>query len=233
MKINLFITSLLLLFIVSCSESKKEESLPLGIKKIISSEILQTSSYTYIKGKVNNSEIWLAVRKKDITAGEIFYYDSNKSLEMHNFKSRELDRVFTKIFFLDKIMNSLTENNTVKKNINMGKTAFLKKNIKIESSKEYISISELFKNSKTYKDKIVKLKAQVTKFTPNIMNRNWIHIQDGTEYNNKYDITITSDQSAKINDIIILEGVLRINKDFGAGYKYECIIENAKINKIE
>jgi hypothetical protein len=61
------------------------------------------------------------------------------------------------------------------------------------------------------------------------MNRNWIHIQDGTGTGETADLTITSDQPAKVGDTIIIEGTVATDKDFGAGYFYEVIIENAKI----
>lgn len=211
---------------LSCSENKEtKEILPLGIRKITSIEILQTSSYTYIKGKENNSEIWLAIRRMDVEKGKILYFNGNKTLEMHNFKSKELNRVFETILFLDKV--SYTPNRENKPQVEAKKTAFLRKEIKIVSPDDCITIAELFKNKEKYADKKVKIKAEVTKFTPNIMGKNWMHIQDGTEYKDKYDLTITSKLTSKKGDIHIIEGVARMNKDFGAGYSYECIIENS------
>jgi hypothetical protein len=66
-----------------------------------------------------------------------------------------------------------------------------------------------------------------------ILQRNWIHLQDGTgsatERTN--DLTITTDADVKVGDTITISGVLAIGKEFGAGYGYDAIVENAKIIK--
>ena len=59
------------------------------------------------------------------------------------------------------------------------------------------------------------------------MERNWIHIQDGSEFDGKYDLTITSQESFEVGQVLTLEGVLAINKDFGYGYSYEILLEEA------
>jgi len=61
------------------------------------------------------------------------------------------------------------------------------------------------------------------------MKTNWIHIQDGTSYNGLYDLTITTNSTVKVGDQIVVSGALTLNKDFGYGYKYEVLIENADI----
>ena len=61
------------------------------------------------------------------------------------------------------------------------------------------------------------------------MQKNWIHLQDGTAAGDKFDITITSTQEVKVGDMITVEGQIALNKDFGYGYFYDVIMENAKI----
>ena len=63
------------------------------------------------------------------------------------------------------------------------------------------------------------------------MKKNWIHLQDGTENAGKFDLTVTSDGKAVVGDIITVEGKLAINKDFGYGYSYEVLVEDAVITK--
>lgn len=63
------------------------------------------------------------------------------------------------------------------------------------------------------------------------MNKNWMHIQDGTKYGEIYDLTVTSKDSAKVGDVVVFQGAISVNKDFGAGYTYEVIMEDAKIIK--
>ena len=63
------------------------------------------------------------------------------------------------------------------------------------------------------------------------MKRNWIHIQDGTGDENSYDLVVTTNDEVKVGDVITAEGKLAVDKDFGAGYFFPVIIEEAKIVK--
>ena len=71
------------------------------------------------------------------------------------------------------------------------------------------------------------MKGEVTKFNPSIMDRNWIHLQDGTEFEGQFDLTATSLESFKVGSIVTLEGILALNQDFGYGYMYELLLEKA------
>ena len=91
-----------------------------------------------------------------------------------------------------------------------------------------ITIGDLFKNKVDYSEKIVKVTGQVTKVNTGIMGKNWIHIQDGTSDGTNYDLTITTDEVASVGDIFIFEGKISLNKDFGYGYAYDVLLEDAK-----
>ena len=92
-----------------------------------------------------------------------------------------------------------------------------------------ISVEELRKNKEKYNNKIVSLKCEVTKYNPAILDVNWIHIKDGTSFNGKSDVTATSTTAVKMGDTISIEGKVTLNKNFGSGYVYDIIIENATI----
>jgi len=92
-------------------------------------------------------------------------------------------------------------------------------------------VEEAFAQKEELTGKTIRIKGKVVKFSPMIMGRNWVHLQDGTgdPMSNTHDLVITTDATTKEGDIITMEGVLTAFKDFGAGYKYEAIIEKAKI----
>jgi len=92
-----------------------------------------------------------------------------------------------------------------------------------------ITIAELFANRDNYANKVLIMRGKVTKFNSNIMGKNWIHIQDGTEYSGENDLTITSDMEVKVDDIVAFEGKITLDKDIGPGYFYKIIMEDAKI----
>lgn len=101
----------------------------------------------------------------------------------------------------------------------------------VETTTYDISIEELIKNKEKYGNQTVRLKGEVTKYNPNIMNINWIHIKDGTSFNGKSDVTASSTTDVKLGDTISIEGKVTLDKNFGSGYIYGILIENATITK--
>ena len=72
------------------------------------------------------------------------------------------------------------------------------------------------------------MRGQVTKFTANVMDKNWLHIRDSSTLD---DLTITTDSTAAIDAVVVIEGKLALNKDFGYGYVYPLIVEDASVTK--
>ena len=96
-------TFLVLIIFASCSQDQKSAEVQANFNKIEVEEVLQTSSYTYLFGKVNGESLWLATLKLNASAGDTFYYEGG--LEMIDFNSPELDRVFESVIFLEGVYN--------------------------------------------------------------------------------------------------------------------------------
>ena len=101
-------------------------------------------------------------------------------------------------------------------------------NIKVEPCAECITITKLLADKKSYSGQTIKVKGQVTKYNPGIMGKNWVHIQDGTEFRGIFDMTITTDISTTIGELVTFEGKIALDKDFGYGYVYEVLMEDGK-----
>jgi predicted RNA-binding protein len=104
-----------------------------------------------------------------------------------------------------------------------------KEDLTIEKAEGGITIAELFENKKEYSGKTVKVKGKVTKVNPEIMGKNWIHLQDGTIFEGEFDLTVTSDVLPETGSIVTIEGTVALDKDFGYGYTYPIMLEEAKI----
>jgi hypothetical protein len=63
------------------------------------------------------------------------------------------------------------------------------------------------------------------------MDKNWVHIEDGSQFNNEKDLTITTLETVKEGDIVTFKGIVVLNKDFGAGYVYDIVLEEATLVK--
>lgn len=190
-------------------------------------DFANASNYTYLKVSENGSEYWIAVNKMDVKKGEELYF--SKSMEMKNFHSKELNKTFDKILFVDGIS----------KGMESGKGQFIhpqlktseKADVKVKAIKDGYTVKEIYAEGSFLNGKTVKIRGKVVKVNNGIMDRNWIHIQDGTNYNGKYDLLITTNDNVKVGDVISFEGTVATNKDFGAGYSYKAMIENGKVLK--
>jgi hypothetical protein len=96
-----------------------------------------------------------------------------------------------------------------------------------------VTVAEVFKNKDDLNGKTIRIRGKVIKYNPNIMGKNWIHIQDGTgnPMENNHDLVITTTEEVSTDQIIVVEGKMTANKDFGAGYKYSAIVEEAILIK--
>jgi hypothetical protein len=91
------------------------------------------------------------------------------------------------------------------------------------------TVAEIVTKAAELKDKTVQVRGQVIKYNTGIMGKNWIHLQDGSGSadNGTNDLLITSTTQVKLGDVVTLSGVVRTNKDFGSGYSYKVLIEDA------
>jgi hypothetical protein len=113
--------------------------------------------------------------------------------------------------------------------IKPGKAALEKQDITIEKSEGITTIADLYKDLKKFSGTTIRVKGKVTKVNPNIMNKNWIHLQDGTEFEGQFDLTLTTDQQFEVGSVVTVEGKIALDKDFGYGYSYKVLLEDSKI----
>ncbi|MFI5150480.1 MAG: GW dipeptide domain-containing protein [Bacteroidia bacterium] len=215
------------------SMPKKAIQVPTHIVNV--KEVLQTSGYTYLRVMEGNKEEWLAVVKLMASPGQTYAYSD--AAPMKEFYSRELKRTFPEVLFLSKLtlQNSAESEEgalpashpDISKSGKAKGVSAIKAGNKISPPEGGISIGELWKNKNKYAGKKVKIKGEVTKYSANILEKNWIHLEDGSSFGEAYDITVTTTETVKVGDIVTMEGIVSLSKDFGYGYYFEVIIEEA------
>ncbi len=244
MKYLIIITSGLL-FLAACnskpkvitaeSPSMEEGAAPMmeeaanKLHKVEVEEVLPTEKYSYLRVKENDEDFWIAIPKTDIEKGGTYYYRGG--LKKTNFKSVEYDRVFETVYLVSGVsqdpgMGAMAGSNPHQ---NISNTTPVSEDINVGPPPGGIKLAELIKNKTKYDGQVVKVKGVVVKLNNMILNRNWIHIQDASLKNQKADLTVTTDENVAMGDIVTFEGKISLNKDFGAGYKYEIIMEDAQI----
>lgn len=202
---------------------------------VVVKEVLPTTKYVYLNVEENGEQFWIATMKQEVKVGETYYY--KRSLLKTNFESKEYNRTFDKIYLVTSLVGanhgkeqpSMNTNNPVVETAPIAKPiakplADSQRNIVQKGS---IKIAELVENFKKYEGKTIQITGECVKVNSNIMDRNWIHLKDGSK--DDYDLVITSDVFVPEGKIVTMKGLVTLNKDFGAGYKYDLILENGSI----
>lgn len=239
---NLLIVCLVML-LSACGNNSGSNNLGSEFIKVKVKQVEQVAGYTYLLVESKGPEYWVAVPTMEASAGETYHYQGG--MLMQDFHSKELDKTFKEVIFLDALWTE--EPSTIgvvgqSEASSMGggnphksqeassgsKIPITKSDIVIEGCEGCISIAELYANPGSYEGENVRVRGEIAKFNPAIMKRNWAHIQDGTEYDGKFDLTITSQESFEVGAIVTVEGVVALNMDFGYGYSYELLMEKTK-----
>jgi hypothetical protein len=218
------------------SSTKNGSSFTDNLHKVVVNEILPTTRYVYLNVNEGEKQFWIATRKQDIIKGQTYFYRGG--LLKTNFESKEYNRIFETVYLVTNLVkeNHSNSNGTLtnanskpSKNIAPVKESIPMHTDKIIEHKGSIKIAELVKDPEKYAGKTIQISGECVKINPGIMERNWIHLKDGTK--NDFDLVVTSDTFVPEGSIITVKALVSLNKDFGAGYTYDLILENGTITQ--
>ena len=219
---------------VSTAPTEKTPEEPQGP---LSGKVVQTmdsGGYTYLLVEAKGERRWAAVNSAAIKVGQ--QVTVKPGTTMVNFTSKGLNRTFDRIVFSDGIEEQkvgATSASPKKTAGSAGATVpFSKISVEKATGPNAYRIADLYANEKLNGKKIT-VRGKVVKVSSGIMDRNWIHLQDGTGSPKKknHNLVVTSQDLPDVGDIVIMSGTLVRNKDFGSGYKYDVIVEQAKVEK--
>lgn len=92
------------------------------------------------------------------------------------------------------------------------------------------TIAEVFAEKEQLSGQTVVFRGKVVKVNANIMGKNWLHVRDGSGGEGTNNLTVTTDDVVpNVGDTVLVTGPVVINKDFGMGYKYDILIEDAEV----
>ena len=220
--------------VIGRNGSSDDKSANEDLHVVVVKESMDASRYVYLKVSENGGEdYWIAAVKQDVTIGDTYFYKGG--LLKTNFESKEHNKVFDKIYLVTNLVHDhgdgsghdMTKANTENMSgANSGSSVLTNEteNVDVEGS---IKIAEIVNNPSKYEGKTVQVSGKVVKINPNIMKRNWIHLQDGSK--NDYDFVVTSDTFLPEGSVVTLSAVVALKKDFGAGYYYDIILEDGKV----
>jgi len=222
---------------------------------IISGKVLETldaSGYTYVHLDEGNKQTWIAIPKSNVAVGD--EVKAVFSMLMTNFESKTLGRTFDEVAFCSGLVpadgqqpataGSETDSSSFSEAVKSsgaegsgGSSAAMvpatELTVEKAAGENAYTVGELFEKKTDLNGKTVTLRGKVVKVSQNIMGKNWIHLQDGTgnPAEKTHDFVVTADSVPELDKVITVSGVLEADKDFGSGYVYNAIIENAVIKQ--
>jgi len=195
-------------------------------------EVLPAAPYVYLHVKTSKGEVWAAVPEAKVAKGAVVTVYN--PMLMTKFESKTLKRTFDEVYF-----GTLTAageapmGGAENPHAGVGKPTAPVKVGKVEKAAgaDARTVAEAWAQAAGLEGKVVTVRGTVVKFNGGVMGKNWVHLQDGTGDAAKgtNDITFTSLDEAAVGQVITMRGTAHTNKDFGAGYKYAIIVEEAKI----
>ncbi len=201
-------------------------------------ETMNSGGYTYVQVDTGSEKIWAAAPEFKVKVGDSVVVP--QGMAMPNYHSKTLNRDFELLYFVDSVMvgGATQMTGDAKPKMPEGhpniseqvKAAASEVDLKgIKKAEGGKTVAEVFSEKAQLAGKEVKVRGKVVKFSQQIMGKNWIHLQDGTGGAGTNDLTVTTDGVAKTGDTVVVSGVVTSDKDFGYGYKYDVILENAKV----
>ena len=93
------------------------------------------------------------------------------------------------------------------------------------------TIQEIFDDRASLAGSKVAVRGKAVKVNPGIMGKNWVHIRDGSGANGDNDLTVTTGSRAlpDVGDLVLVTGTVALDQDFGMGYQYAVIVQDAEI----
>ena len=194
-------------------------------------EVIGASSYTYLRVDTGQGELWLAAPQFAVAAGDRVVWAPGTP--MSGWRSETLDRTWDEVQFISQIQVEGAE--AVAGALPPGHppatVPTLGVGADIEKLEGGLTVAEIHSQAGQLSGQQVALRGRVVKANFGIMGSNWLHVQDGSgeAATGTNDLTVTTQGGAAVGDLVELRGVLATDKDFGAGYRYPVIVENAEV----
>jgi hypothetical protein len=214
-------------------------------------EALNTAGYTYVQVDTGSKKLWAATTQFDVKVGDTVAV--GKGNAMPDFHSKSLNRTFDVVYFTSSIVVAGSQGSAPPSlppghppipgastpALPPGHPALTAPpaqapNLELTGIKRAEggkTIKEIYAAKSKLAGKTVSVRGRVVKYNAMILGKNWLHIRDGSGNPEKADndLAVTTSTPTGLGAIVVVTGTVSTNRDFGAGYKYGVIIENAQV----
>lgn len=74
--------------------------------------------------------------------------------------------------------------------------------------------------------KVLSIRGRVVKINRGIMGKNWMHLRDSSD---ALPLVITTQGDGKVGDLVVAKGKVGVDRDIGAGYNYDVLLEDSEV----
>jgi len=192
----------------------------------IAGEVLVSGGYTYVRIDSTGEQLWVAGPQADIKVGQSVQAGAGSL--MKDFESKTLGRTFPAIQFVPWVRAAGGDGP------HAATPAAAPAAVEaVEALPGGQTVAQVFAEKATFAGKPVAVRGRVTKVTAGVMGTTFVHLQDGTgsAAAGNHDLTVTTDDIVAVGQIVVARGTLITDKDFGAGYRYDVLVEKAKLGE--
>ena len=237
--LKVFAILFLTLALGACQKSSKEiegEELkpevnleaPAGLEGVVVTT-MNAASYTYVEIESNGKKSWAAVPQTEVKVGDEVTIPPGSM--MYNIESKSLNKTFDEILFAGGIVVGRDGGGAAASGGSPGvvtpKTSNAPEKGSIKKAAKGYTVEELFTKKADLGGKEVSVKGKIVKTNMQILGTNWYHIQDGSGAEGTNDVIFTSNEQLESGQIVVAKGTLKLDKDFGSGYKFDVIVEDS------
>jgi hypothetical protein len=197
------------------------------------SETMNAAGYTYVRVDTGEKQVWFAAPGFEVAVGD--KVEAPAGAEMRDHYSKTLDRSFEVIYFVGGLRVEGAAGGSSKSPFGhsgaggaAAADAFDFSGItRADGGK---TIAEIFDAGSDLAGQAVSVRGKVVKFSAQILGTNFLHLRDGTSSEQgQADLTVTTKTEVKVGSVVVVKGVVSADKDFGFGYRYDLIIEDANL----
>jgi hypothetical protein len=192
-------------------------------------ERIDAASYTYVRVDAGGDEAWAAAPRFEVSVGDEVVVPT--SMPMVDHESRTLGRTFDLVFFcssIEVVGGAAGRGSTERAHAQAPPPAPVDLGGIVRAEGGH-TVEEIHAQASRLSGRPVAVRGRVVKFTAGVMGRNWLHLRDGTGAGGSADLTVTTHERAAVGDLVLVEGRVATEQDFGYGYAYDVLVQDARI----
>jgi hypothetical protein len=222
---------LLSLLLLACDETQPSNSPEPGSETPATSEdphggavleVLSAGGYSYLLLATSEGEKWAAVPAAELSVGDTAHIEG--AMRMTDFESPSLGRTFESILF-GTLASEPAAAPIAEAPATPAPAAGQDLGVR--------TVVQIHEEQASIEGGSVTVSGTVTRSTPAILGKNWIHLDDGTGSSElgTHDLTVTTLETVEVGEVVTVTGTVARNVDLGMGYHFAVLVEDAAVSR--